>query len=64
MVLNTALLLTSKTCTKPSSLPATTNFPSLRNSPPLAVSLNLDMVLTTLPVFGAYTKTLVEDDTA
>lgn len=52
-VRNIALLPTSNTCTVPSSLPATINFPSFLNSAPLAVPLNRDIVLTTLPVLGA-----------
>jgi hypothetical protein len=63
-VLKIALLPTSNTCTVPSSLPATTNFPSFLNSALLAVALNLDIVLTTFPVLGAYINTLVDEDTA
>jgi hypothetical protein len=64
IVLKMARLFTSNTCTNPSSPPATTNLPSLRNSAPRAVSLNRVMVLTTLPVFGAYMSTLEEEVTA
>ena len=48
----------------PVSSPATTSFPSPRMDPLLATSLNLEIVLVTFCVLGAYIWTLVAAVTA